>query len=39
MERVTKALLPFLAVEIGVLLLITYVPIVTLWLPTMLGFR
>lgn len=39
MERVTKALLPFLAVEIGVLLLITYVPIVTLWLPTVLGFH
>jgi C4-dicarboxylate transporter DctM subunit len=39
MERVTKALLPFLAVEIGVLLLITYVPIITLWLPTMLGFH
>ncbi len=39
MERVTKALLPFLAVEIGVLLLITYVPIIALWLPTILGFH
>lgn len=39
MERVSKAVLPFLAVEIGVLFLVTYVPAITLWLPTVLGFH
>lgn len=35
---VTRALLPFFAVKICALLIITYVPIVSLWLPRYLGF-
>ena len=35
---VTKAVLPFLIIQYGVLLLITYTPDVTLWLPRLLGF-
>lgn len=37
LERVSVAVLPFLAAEIGVLLLITFVPKVTLWIPGLLG--
>ena len=37
LERVSVAVLPFLAAEIVVLLLITFVPKVTLWIPGMLG--
>ena len=37
LERVSVAVLPFLAVEIIVLLLITFVPDLTLWIPHKLG--
>ncbi|MCP4627937.1 MAG: TRAP transporter large permease [bacterium] len=37
-EQVTKEILIFLAVEIGVLLLVSYVPIVSLWIPRLLGY-
>ncbi|MGA1153580.1 MAG: TRAP transporter large permease [bacterium] len=37
-ERIVKEMLPFLAVEILVILLITYVPEVSLTLPRLLGF-
>jgi|WetSurMetagenome_2_1015567.scaffolds.fasta_scaffold17679_2 C4-dicarboxylate transporter, DctM subunit len=33
MERISIAVLPFLAVEVAVLLLLTYLPELTLWLP------
>lgn len=33
LERLTKAIWPFILVEIAVLLLITYVPAVAMWLP------
>jgi TRAP-type C4-dicarboxylate transport system permease large subunit len=35
-ERVARPLLPFLAVRIGTLFLITYVPELTLFLPRLL---
>ena len=35
---VTKACLPFMIIQIGVLLLMTYVPDVVLWLPRMMGY-
>lgn len=35
---VIRAVLPFIAVEIGVLLLVTYVPAVCLAIPRMLGY-
>jgi C4-dicarboxylate transporter DctM subunit len=35
---VSKACLPFLAIQIGVLLLMTYVPDLVLWLPRTMGF-
>ena len=38
MESLSVAVLPFLAVEIAVLFLITYVPQLTLWLPHLLGY-
>ncbi|SHF44829.1 TRAP transporter, DctM subunit [Desulfacinum infernum DSM 9756] len=38
MEQVVKATLPFLLVELAVLLLLTYVPALTLWVPRMLGY-
>lgn len=37
-ERVTIGTLPFLIVEIIVLLMITYIPLLTLYLPKLLGF-
>ena len=37
MERVVKATLPFYLCMIITLLLITFVPQVSLWLPTMFG--
>lgn len=37
-ERVTKAVLPFLIIEIGVLLLVSYVPFISMWVPKILGF-
>jgi tripartite ATP-independent transporter DctM subunit len=35
---VTKACLPFLGIQIGVLLLMTYMPSLVLWLPKIMGF-
>ncbi len=35
---VTKACLPFMIIQIGVLLLMTYMPEVVLWLPRMMGY-
>jgi C4-dicarboxylate transporter DctM subunit len=36
---VTKAVAPFLIIQIGVLLLMTYLPDVVLWLPEILGYE
>ena len=38
LESVSKAVLPFLFVEIGVLLLVTYIPPIALWIPELLGY-
>jgi hypothetical protein len=35
---VSKACLPFIGIQISVLLLITYMPSLALWLPKILGF-
>ena len=35
---VSKAVLPFIAIQIAVLFLITYMPDLVLWLPKMMGF-
>jgi tripartite ATP-independent transporter DctM subunit len=35
---VSKAVLPFIAIQMGVLLLMTYIPSAVLWLPRMMGF-
>jgi len=35
---VSKAVLPFLAIQIAVLMVITYLPEVVLWLPRLMGF-
>ncbi|ETW10978.1 TRAP dicarboxylate transporter, DctM subunit precursor [Roseivivax marinus] len=37
-ERVSKASLPFLGAEIAVMILVAFVPGLTLWLPRLLGF-
>ncbi|MFD0916643.1 TRAP transporter large permease [Pseudahrensia aquimaris] len=37
-EAISKAILPFLAVEVFVIFLITYFPIISLGIPTWLGF-
>jgi len=36
---VTKASLPFMAIQIGVLFFLTYVPNLVLWLPKLLGYH
>lgn len=38
LEDVIKQLLPFFAVIIAVLLLVTYVPTLSLWLPSLMGY-
>lgn len=38
LERISKAVIPFLIVEIIVLLIVTYCPPVTLWLPKVAGY-
>lgn len=38
LERVSLAVIPFLLVEIAVLLLIAFVPSITLYIPSLLGF-
>lgn len=37
-ETISKAILPFLAVEIFVIFLITYIPGISMWVPRALGF-
>jgi len=37
-ESISKAILPFLAVEVAVIFLITYVPAISLFLPRLFGF-
>ncbi len=37
-EQVIKPLIPFFAVTVAVLLLVTYIPALSLWLPSFLGF-
>jgi TRAP-type C4-dicarboxylate transport system permease large subunit len=37
-EVIALEMLPFLAVEIGIILLITYVPAISMTLPRLLGF-
>ncbi|QPH53104.1 TRAP transporter large permease [Pontivivens ytuae] len=37
-ETISKAILPFLAVEVAVIFLITYVPAISLTLPRLLGY-
>lgn len=37
-ETISKAILPFLAVEILVIFMITYIPAISMWFPRMLGF-
>ena len=37
-EAIAKAILPFLAVEIAVIFLITYVPAISLFMPRLFGF-
>ena len=38
MERLTKALLPQMAFMVLALILITYVPAITMWLPRLFGY-
>lgn len=38
LERISKAIIPFLIAEIIVLLIVTYCPPVTLWLPKIAGY-
>jgi len=38
MEPMVRELLPFLIAKIFIIILITYVPIISLWLPRLLGF-
>jgi len=35
---VSKAVMPFIAIQIGVLLLLTFLPDIVLWLPKVMGF-
>lgn len=36
--RITRSILPFLALEMAVLILVTYIPSVILWIPGLLGY-
>ena len=38
LEKVSKAVLPFMLVEIGTLLLVSYVPFISLWIPKLFGY-
>ena len=38
MERLTKALLPQMAFMVLALILITYIPAITMWLPRLFGY-
>lgn len=37
LNRISKAVIPFLIAAIVALMLITYIPMISLWLPTMMG--
>ena len=37
-ERISKAILPFLLVEACVVFLVTYIPFLPLWIPKLLGY-
>jgi tripartite ATP-independent transporter DctM subunit len=37
-ERLFRSVIPFLLIEIVVLFILTYVPVLTLWIPRMLGY-
>ena len=39
MERISRAALPFVAALIGALLIITYIPPLSLWIPDLLGLH
>jgi TRAP-type C4-dicarboxylate transport system permease large subunit len=38
-ERLSIAVLPFFAVQVGILLLMAFYPPVTMWLPRLLGYE
>jgi TRAP-type C4-dicarboxylate transport system permease large subunit len=38
MESLVKELMPFLMIKIVIILVITYIPFCTLWLPRLFGF-
>jgi tripartite ATP-independent transporter DctM subunit len=38
MEPMVRELVPFLLIKIAMIFLITYVPLITLWLPRLFGF-
>jgi C4-dicarboxylate transporter DctM subunit len=38
LEEVSKEVLPFMLVEIGTLLLVSYIPFITLWIPRLFGY-
>jgi TRAP-type C4-dicarboxylate transport system permease large subunit len=38
LERLSKAIFPFILVEATVVLLITYIPFLPLWIPKLLGY-
>ncbi len=37
-EKISKAIAPFIAVQLFILLLITYIPALSMWLPELFGF-
>jgi TRAP-type C4-dicarboxylate transport system permease large subunit len=37
-ENISIAIIPFILVQICVLIIITYIPSVCMWIPTLLGF-
>jgi C4-dicarboxylate transporter, DctM subunit len=39
MEKISRAAVPFVLTLIGALLIITYIPSLSLWLPHLFGFR
>ena len=39
MEKISRAAVPFVLALVGSLLIITYIPSLSLWLPHLFGFR
>jgi tripartite ATP-independent transporter DctM subunit len=37
-ERLSRAIFPFILIEAGVVFLVTYLPIISLWIPKLLGY-